>query len=69
MGRDWLGRLKFTVGVIHCQSMPYVLQEVLEIHTSVFSDKLGTLQGVKDKLQTNPDVAPKIFKARPIQFV
>ena len=69
MGRDWLGRFKLTVGVIHCQSMPYVLQKVLEIHTSEFSDKLGTLQGVKVKLQTKLDVAPKIFKARPIQFV
>ena len=37
--------------------------EVLQKHTSVFSDKLGTLQGVKVKLQTNPDVAPKFFKA------
>ena len=32
----------------------------------MFSDKLGTLQGVKVKLQTNPDVAPKYFKARTI---
>lgn len=61
MGRDWLGSLKLTVGVIHSLSTPAVLQEVLEKHSSVFSDKLGTLQGVKVKLQTNPDVAPKFF--------
>ena len=63
MGRDWLGSLNITVGVINSLPTPDVLQEVLQKHTSVFSDKLGTLQGIKVKLQTNPDVAPKIFKA------
>ena len=35
----------------------------------MFSDKLGTLQGVKVKLQTNPDIAPKFFKACTIPVV
>ena len=59
MRRDWLGSLNLTVGVINSLSTPDVLQEVLQKHTSVFSHKLGTLQGVKVKLQTNPDVAPR----------
>ena len=62
MGRDWLGSLNITVGVIDSLPTPDDLQEVLQKHTSVFSDKLGTLQGVKVKLQTNPDVAPKILR-------
>ena len=37
-------------------------------HVTVFSNKLGTLKGVKVKLQTNPDVAPQFFKARTIPF-
>ena len=62
MGRDWLGSLNITVGVINSLPTPDVLQEVLQKHTSVFSDKLGTLQGVKVKLQTNPDVVPKFLR-------
>ena len=64
MGRDWLESLNITVGVINGLPTPDVLQdlEVLQKHTSVFSDKLGTLQGIKVKLQTNPDVAPKSLR-------
>ena len=58
MGRDWLGSVKLTVGIIHSLSTPAVLQ-VLDKHTSLFSDKLGTLKGVKVKLQTISDVASK----------
>lgn len=46
--------------------MPAVLQEVLGKHTSVFSDKLCILKEVNVKLQTNPDVTPKFFKAHTI---
>jgi len=35
----------------------------------VFSSKLGTLKGVKVKLQTKPDVAPQFFKAPTIPLV
>ena len=62
MGTDWLGSLNIIVGVINSLPTPDVLREVLQKHTSVFSDKLGTLQGVKVKLQTNPDVAPKFLR-------
>jgi len=34
----------------------------------VFSSKLGTLKGVKVKLQTKPDVAPQFFKAHTISL-
>ena len=58
MGRDWLGSLNLTVGVIAG------LQEILDKHAAVFS---GILNGVKVKLQTKPDVSPQFFK--PIPFL
>ena len=63
MGRDWLGGLNLTVGVINSLLTPAGLQEILDKHVTVFSNKLDTLKGVKVKLQTQPDVAPQIFKA------
>ena len=66
MGRDWLGSLNLTVGVINSLLTPAGLQEILDKHVTVFSNKLGTLKGVKVKLQTNPDVTPQFFKARTI---
>ena len=45
---------------------PAGLKEILDKHTTVFSSKLGTLKGVKVKLQTKPDVTPQFFKARTI---
>jgi len=66
MGRDWLGSLNLTVGVINSLLTPAGLQEILDKHAAVFSNKLGTLKGVKVKLQTKPDVTPQFFKARTI---
>ena len=62
----WLGSLNLTVGVINSLLTPAGLQEILDKHATVFSNKLGTLKGVKVKLQTKPDVAPQFFKARTI---
>jgi len=62
MGRDWLGSLNLIVGVINSLLTPAGLQEILDKHASVFSNKLGTSKGVKVKLQTKPDVAPQFFK-------
>jgi len=66
MGRDWLGSLNLTVGVINSLLTSAGLQQILDKHASVFSSKLGTLKGVKVKLQTKPDVAPQFFKAHTI---
>ena len=63
MGRDWLESLNLTVGVINSLLTLAGLQKNLDKHVTVFSNKLGTLKGVKIKLQTNPDVAPQFFKA------
>ena len=50
MGRDWLGSLNLTVGVINSLLTPAGLQEILDKHATVFSNKLGTLKGIRWKI-------------------
>ena len=43
-------------------------QQVLDKHTAVFQDELGTVQGVTAKFYINPDVQPKFFEAHPVPY-
>ena len=66
MGRDWLSSLKLTVNGIHSLSTPSALQNILDKHTTVFSEGLGTLKGVNVKLHVDPQVQPQFFRSRSI---
>ena len=68
MGRDWLSSLKLTVNSIHNLSTTSAVQEVVDKHVTVFSDKLGTLKGTEVRLHMDPHVQPQFFKARSIPF-
>ena len=44
------------------------LQVLLEKHSSVFNNEIGTLKGIKVKLHVDPNVKPKFFKARSVPY-
>ena len=41
---------------------------ILEQYQEVFSEELGTFTGPKIKLITDPQVAPKFYKPRPLPY-
>ena len=44
------------------------LNQILNKHTLIFEEGLGTLRDVKVKLLVDPSVTPKFYKAITIQF-
>ena len=66
LGRDWLMVLKLDWQAIH--SMVRGLSVILDNHSSLFKEGLGTIQGETAKLHTNPQVHPKFCKPRPVPF-
>ena len=44
------------------------LSVTLDNHSSLFKEELGTVQGEKAKLHTNPQIHPKFCKPRPVPF-
>ena len=66
LGRDWLTQLQLDWTAIHQLCTPDELQAVLDRHSEVFKDELGTLQGKTVKLHIDSAVQPKFFKHRPV---
>lgn len=44
------------------------LDDLLTEHASVFSEKLGKVQGVTAKIYVNESEQPNFFKARPVSY-
>ena len=44
------------------------MQDVLDRHATVFTEKLGTLKGTQVKLHVDPQVQPQFFKACSVPF-
>lgn len=59
LGRDSLG--KFKVG-------QFTIQAISDKHAAVSADEVGTLNGLKVKLQVDPNISPKFFKACPVLY-
>ena len=71
LGRDWLMVLKLDWQAIHSMVRGDIkdrLSVILENHSSLFKEGLGTIQGETAKLHTNPQVHPKFCKPRPVPF-
>ena len=66
-GRDWLACLKLDWREIH-RVQRSALEEVLQRHSSVFQEGLGTLQGYEAKIYVDPEAKPTFCKARPIPY-
>lgn len=70
-GRNWLKKITLDWKEIkHISEMhqPKSIEEVLELHSEVFKDELGTLRGITAKILVNPDISPKFCKSRPLPF-
>ena len=66
LGRDWLQKFRLdwkTIFKLHDQ---LTLQEILDSHKQVFSDKLGTLKDYKVKFYLEEQAKPQFLKARPL---
>ena len=71
LGRDWLMLLKLNWKAIYLtvrKKLEDHLSVTLENHSSLFKEELGTVQGEKAKLHTNPQIHPKFCKPRPVPF-
>ena len=71
MGRDWLMVSKLDWQAIHSMVRGDVtdrLSVILDNHSSLFEEGLGTIQGERAKLRTNPQIHPKFCKPRPVPF-
>ena len=68
LGRDWLGKFKINVTNVCTLMAPDKLNQVLNTHSQVFEEGLGTLNNVKVNLAIDPSVPPKFHKARSFPF-
>ena len=66
-GRDWLAHIQLDWKKIHSIQKCGVAK-VLERHSHVFKETLGTLQGYEAHLYVDPQVKPRYCKARPIPY-
>ena len=66
LGRNWLQNLRLDWQQIH--RLNNMLDEVLDRHSEVFREELGTLKGFKAKIHVDPSVTPRFCKARPVPY-
>ena len=66
LGRDWLHKFRLDWKTIFKLHNQLTLQEVLDSHKQVFSDKLGTLKDYKVKFYLEEQAKPQFLKARPL---
>lgn len=67
IGRGWLQHIRLDWRKI-CTLSSSLLENVLQQHSTVFREGLGTLEGFKAKIYVDPAVTPKFCKARPVPF-
>ena len=69
LGRDWMEEIKLNWPRMKLlSSQDTRLEGILQKHTQLFSESLGTLQGVKAKIHVDPTVSPIFHKARPVPY-
>ena len=66
-GRNWLEQIRLDWQEIYCLR-PKSLQSVLQRHRALFQEGLGTLQGHKVKIVTDPEATPRFCKARTVPY-
>ena len=64
LGRNWLKSIKLNWGTI--KKVTNDLEQVLNNHTDVFKDELGTMQDTTAKLYVKPNCNPKFCKPRSV---
>ena len=66
-GRDWLSQIRLDWQKIH-SILKCDITEVLNRHSHVFKETLGTLQGYETQSYVDPQAKPRYCKARPIPY-
>ena len=66
-GRDWLARIRLDWQRIH-SILKCGIIEVLNCHSHVFQETLGTLQGYEVQLYVDLQAKPRYCKARPVPY-
>ena len=67
LGRDWLNKIRLDwISIHYVHSEP--LQAVLDKHSAVFQEGLGTLRGFKAKIHVDPGAQPKFHRARSVPY-
>ena len=70
LGRNWLKYLRLDwkqISQLHSVKMQQ-LHTVLDRHSSVFQDGLGSIEPYRVSLQVQDDTKPKFYKAQPVPF-
>ena len=66
---DWLQVIKLNwQNIFKIQEENPQLQSILDAHSDVFSEGLGTLKGTTAKIYVDPEATPKLMKARPVPY-
>ena len=74
LGRNWLKDLSLYINAmvksltVNQLEASHSLDEILEKHSDVFSDELGTVKDFRASFKVHPDVSPKFIKARPVPY-
>lgn len=69
LGRNWLQHIRLdwaSINVVVNHSGP--VQSVLDRHSIVFQEGLGTLKWFHAKIQVSPEARPRFFKARVVPY-
>lgn len=69
IGRDWLAKLRLNWREVYHLKAPDKLDELLDKHSSLFKEELGTLRGTKVRLHVKEGAKPKFCKARNVPYV
>ena len=66
--RDWMAALNVTLsmGEVHTVEEERSLLEVLAKYSSIFTEELRCIKGMKVKLNVEPNATTKFFKASPV---
>ena len=70
LGRNWLNHIRLDWHEIFAIAVeePENLEALLEKHSELFKEELGTISSLKARLQVQPNARPRFFKPRPVSF-
>lgn len=69
IGRDWFSALNIKVSINFVSSTGISMtKEMLQKHSEVFKEGLGTYRGEPVTIHLKPDANPRFLKARPVPF-
>lgn len=71
LGREWLRSIRLdwkTIGMAMVDESTRGLDELLETHSEIFKDELGTMKEIKAKLSVREHATPRFHRPRPVPF-